>query len=222
MTDRLGPSPQDRYRQDLGAYLAGALEPDERAALEIHLPTCTGCQADLARLAPLPGLLRRLQPADLAVGTGDQPPPSLREGVLSAAAARRRAERRSLRLWRGTALAGLAAAAAVIAVLVMSVGSATAPRVATLKPVALSSARGTADIHARPWGTQIILHLSGLPVGVDCEAWVVTAAGRTPIGSWGPTGTRRADIEVAASVRPRQLALQVTTSTGRALLGYHL
>ncbi len=220
MTDRLGPPPQDRYRLDLGAYLAGALEPEERAALELHLPTCRGCQAELGHLAPLPGLLRRLEPADLAVAR-DRPPPSLREGVLSAAAARRRAERRSLRMWRGAALAGLVAAAAVTAVLVVPAGSSPAPQLA-LEPVALSSARGTADIHVRPWGTQIILHLSGLPAGADCEAWVVTAAGRTPIGSWGPTASRLADIEVATSLRPGQLQLQVTTSTGRALLGYHV
>lgn len=219
MTEQVGP--QDRYRQDLGVYLAGGLEPDERAAIEAHLPTCAGCQADLARLAPLPGLLRRLQAADLGLESAVQPPPSLLEGVLAATAARRRVEQRALRFWRGATLAALAAAAAVTIVLVLPAASPSRFQTAALEPVALSSARGTVDIHPRPWGTQLILNLSGLPAGVECEAWIMSGRTRTPIGTWGPTETHRAEITVATSARSTQLALLITTSTGRTLLAYY-
>jgi anti-sigma factor RsiW len=42
----------------LGAYLLGALDPEERRALEVHLGDCPHCRAELLELAPLPGLLR--------------------------------------------------------------------------------------------------------------------------------------------------------------------
>jgi anti-sigma factor RsiW len=44
----------------LGAYVLGALEREERAALEAHLEVCATCRLELDRLAPLPELLSRL------------------------------------------------------------------------------------------------------------------------------------------------------------------
>jgi hypothetical protein len=48
----------------LGAYLLGALDPADRSEFEEHLNTFPTCQAELLRLAPLPGLLQRLTPED--------------------------------------------------------------------------------------------------------------------------------------------------------------
>jgi hypothetical protein len=48
-----------RESVQLGAYLLGALDPGERAALEAHVAGCADCQAELIAMAPLPGLLRR-------------------------------------------------------------------------------------------------------------------------------------------------------------------
>ena len=42
----------------LGAYLLGALDPEERRAMELHVAGCEHCKAELVELAPLPGLLR--------------------------------------------------------------------------------------------------------------------------------------------------------------------
>ncbi|WP_037607691.1 anti-sigma factor family protein [Streptacidiphilus rugosus] len=42
----------------LGAYLLGALDPEERSALERHIAGCDRCKAELVDMAPLPGLLR--------------------------------------------------------------------------------------------------------------------------------------------------------------------
>ncbi|WP_042386705.1 anti-sigma factor family protein [Streptacidiphilus melanogenes] len=47
-----------RESVQLGAYLLGALDPEERAALEAHISGCAECQAELVAMAPLPGLLR--------------------------------------------------------------------------------------------------------------------------------------------------------------------
>jgi len=46
-------------RQD-GAYLLGALSPQERRTYEEHLANCPICSAALSEVAGLPGLLVRL------------------------------------------------------------------------------------------------------------------------------------------------------------------
>ena len=45
------------WRGDLGAYVVGALEEDERAAMRRHLAACPGCRADYEELL-LAGLPR--------------------------------------------------------------------------------------------------------------------------------------------------------------------
>jgi anti-sigma factor RsiW len=47
-----------RESVSLGAYLLGALDPEERVAMEAHVATCPHCTRELLELAPLPGLLR--------------------------------------------------------------------------------------------------------------------------------------------------------------------
>jgi anti-sigma factor RsiW len=46
----------------LGVYVLGAADASERLRVEAHLPGCAACRAELARLAPLPGLLARVPP----------------------------------------------------------------------------------------------------------------------------------------------------------------
>jgi predicted anti-sigma-YlaC factor YlaD len=46
--------------QELGVYLLGAVEPAQRALVERHLAVCPRCRAELAGLAGLPSLLRRV------------------------------------------------------------------------------------------------------------------------------------------------------------------
>ena len=58
-----------------GAYVVDALDDDERAAFEEHLPGCSDCQAEVTSLREAAALM-----ADDATTT---PPPSLRESVLS-------------------------------------------------------------------------------------------------------------------------------------------
>jgi Putative zinc-finger len=100
------------FTYDDGAYILGALAPAERADYEKHLPTCATCREAVAQLAVLPGLLGRLDPATAAPSM--TAPLTLLPRVLTAAATRRRAERR--RDVRSRIAVGTAAAAVAVAV----------------------------------------------------------------------------------------------------------
>jgi hypothetical protein len=50
-------------RLELGIYLLGAIEPAGRAIVERHLDACPGCREELASLAGLPALMRRIPDA---------------------------------------------------------------------------------------------------------------------------------------------------------------
>jgi anti-sigma factor RsiW len=55
----------------LGAYVLGGLDADERRQFEDHLRGCSRCRRDVADCAPLPALLAKVDPADLAADTTD-------------------------------------------------------------------------------------------------------------------------------------------------------
>ncbi|HWT26293.1 MAG TPA: zf-HC2 domain-containing protein, partial [Solirubrobacteraceae bacterium] len=76
-------------RQQLGAYVLGALERDEAALVSSHLASCPDCAAEHRSLAGLPALL------DLAAGLEVTPPRrALEERVLDAVARERGRRRR--------------------------------------------------------------------------------------------------------------------------------
>ncbi len=104
--------------EDLGAYVLGGLEPESEARVRAHIADCADCRAAHAELAGLPALL------DLAAvaGTGDEDPlpPAIEERLLDRFA-RERGPEKPRRRWRprlalgvGSALAGAAAAFAVL------------------------------------------------------------------------------------------------------------
>src|SRR5579863_5867500 len=47
-------------RQALGVYVLGAIDPAERARVDEHLATCHECREELASLAGLPAMLRKV------------------------------------------------------------------------------------------------------------------------------------------------------------------
>src|SRR3984885_3939887 len=47
-------------RHALGVYVLGAIDPAERTMVDVHLSTCPECREELAGLAGLPALLRRI------------------------------------------------------------------------------------------------------------------------------------------------------------------
>jgi anti-sigma factor RsiW len=63
------------YREDLGAYLLGALTDAERRAFEQHLDECADCRAELERLRPAADALPRSVEQV-------EPPPSLKASLM--------------------------------------------------------------------------------------------------------------------------------------------
>jgi anti-sigma-K factor RskA len=57
-----------RWSEDVAAYMLGALEPEQTAALERHVEGCEHCQAEIRWLAPamqaLPESVARVEPPD--------------------------------------------------------------------------------------------------------------------------------------------------------------
>ena len=48
------------WREELGAYLLGALEADEAERMRLHLAECAACRAEHDELAPLVGMLAKV------------------------------------------------------------------------------------------------------------------------------------------------------------------
>ena len=201
-------------RQLLGVYVVGAIDPAERAQVDLHLAGCPDCREELAGLAGLPALLGRVPFSEAEQIAGF---PSVKTGIfsertgpgglpdagpgdseiltplLAKAAQRRRASR-----WRN-----LAAAAAVA---LIAAGTAIGAIHITQGPVGGSvattshweSAQGTApgtnvtaDVRyrAEPWGTQLSARVSGIAPGTTCQLWVIGAHGQKSLaGSWTVAG----------------------------------
>ena len=71
-------------REELGGYVLGALEPDERDAVAAHLAGCPACAAEHARLAGLPALLRHADGLEIPAA-----PPAVEERLLDRVARER-------------------------------------------------------------------------------------------------------------------------------------
>ena len=193
-----GDVPCAQIRPELGVYLLGGIEPDRRAVVDRHLEACRSCRAELAGLAGLPSLLRRV-PDDMirqlaAHGTVEATP----EPPLNSTLARVTAIRCRSRL--------LAAAAAVIA----AIAAASAVQVlhdATARPpAAVASARAVTvqatnpetgtwaavRYTARPWGTELEVSITGVTPGTRCQLLVTGAQGRAiSAGGWKFTASQQ-------------------------------
>jgi len=177
----------EHVRGDLGAYVLGALEPEEEAAVREHLATCSECAAEHARLAGLPALLSLAGPA----ADAGPPAPALEERVLDAIAGERprRAPRRR-RLLRARVLvpaAALAALAAVAVAVVIALGGdnegPTPGFEVALQPAAGETGSGRALLESADAGIKMRLWVRGLPADpgivyeVQCDApgWSASA-----------------------------------------------
>jgi len=184
------------FRELLGVYVLGAIEPNERSMLDAHLNQCYGCREELAGLAVLPALLHRIPVAEAedmvraSQTSTDQedPAPRALSGLLTDIQARRRTRR--LRTV-------LAAAAAVIVAAsggaVVSTALHESPQVAsTMLDVARAHngvISGVVKYGKSPWGAEIATKVSGIAPGTQCELWVTTADGQSQlVGGWVVAG----------------------------------
>jgi hypothetical protein len=178
------------YRELLGVYVVGAIEPNERSLLEAHLNHCHGCREELAGLAVLPALLHRIPLAEAeelaqsgAMGLDpDDPAPEVLSRMLSDVRARRRSKR--LRVVLAAAAAVIVAASGGVAV---SGALHQHPRVVSIDQ---SSGRqgpvfATVKYSGSPWGTRIWARVTGVPEWTRCKFWVKTVSGHSMlVGGW--------------------------------------
>ena len=178
-------------RNQLGVYLLGAIGPGERAQIEGHLAACPWCREELAGLAGLPGLLRRVPP-DVALharmddANGSPPGPPLDKLITQVMAIRFR--RRLIAVVAAVVIAVAAAAgAAAFHALPAGTTAATTPRW-TGTATGASAATGvsaTVRYAAEPWGTELQVQITGVPAGTRCELTVTNAQGQDiTAGGW--------------------------------------
>ncbi|WP_433293933.1 anti-sigma factor family protein [Pseudonocardia sp. CA-142604] len=203
-------------RTDLGAYLVGSLDPAERAEVEQHLATCIDCRSELTELAPLPGVLGRIDAAE-ARDRLLTPSPDLLSRALAAVDEHGQKERHRLLRWKMAA-----AAAAVVAVL-----AGVLPQLITNgtngTPMAVMTgvtAAGVGTMHQRAWGTAVHLELSGLPPASGYRAYATARDGRTEVAAnWGASPDGRATVIGTTAIPRNELAsIDIRTVDGRRLL----
>ena len=180
-------------RQALGVYVLGAIEPAERAQVDEHLAHCPDCREELASLAGLPAMLRkvpmieaeRLAAPDAEPDATEVPSEEMLESLVARTTNVRRMHR-----WRRVA--------SVAAVIVLAFGGGAAVA-AAMQPSAPASpalhwhtALGSAGrVHLtvmyRPVesGTRTEANVTGLAMGTMCELQAVDRHGHVwALGSW--------------------------------------
>ena len=178
-------------RHALGVYVLGAIDPAERAAVDGHLSTCPECREELAGLAGLPALLRRVpvgEAQQLADDDLDElPGPEVPSDEMLRSLLARAKQARQARRWRGLAaaaavvlVAGVAGAAGASA-LQHSGGAGSGPvathftSVSATDPVTHVAA--TVRYSPRNWGTVLRTRVRNVPAGARCQL-VVTDSSR--------------------------------------------
>jgi hypothetical protein len=208
------------YAPLLGGYVLGALEPEEMEDMRLHLAACPYCGPEADRLAALPGLLDRIEPADV-------PPPALpaevEEAVLDRFARERRETPRPRRpLLRrrplvALAAAGAAALAAALAIALPLGGDDGEQAYASVALRGLADAQdawASAALDSVPAGTRIRLEAHGLPAGrgSEYEVWCIRADGRwVSGGSFRPDRDGVTEAELTAAVQPGDYHRMVVT-----------
>jgi anti-sigma-K factor RskA len=202
----------DFYADWAAAYTLGALDTEDRHVFEAHLGSCAICRAEVADFAALPGLIAKVDPADL-----DHEPDVEMATTIETAAVRQLATmRRRTARWRATALAA-SAAAAVIAVVLFTSGDGSGNGtdnewIAAEVTVAQTE---TAEIGTtiKDFGTEITVELTGLPARDSYVLWTVDNGGAwANVASWAPTPTGTASLVGATSTAAVDLDRIVVTS----------
>ena len=204
-------------REALGAYVLGALEPDERRDLEAHLEGCAACRDELARLSALPPLLDRLT-ADEAAEASLVPPSGMGARATVTTLHEGSRLRRQVWTWRGAT--AVAAAAALVVLLAWAPWSTTTPDRWVLRPAtAAAGVDGTAAALAWEWGTTVELDLEDLPPADRYVVWTVAADGRREqAGTWGRTASGHAYVRGASAIQRGDLAqIEVAEADGAVL-----
>lgn len=205
-----------RYADWDAAYVLGSLSRTERAEYEEHVSTCETCRAAIGELAPIPGLLSRLDPAEAVALLEDAPATA----PVVALEARRRS-------WPIRLLAGAVAAAALIAVavLVPTVGgpSSHAATVALHQTVP-SPLSADVSLTRTSWGTEIAMTCTyAATYGGADDAYGLYVVDRSHhaylVSSWHAGPGEVARTTGSTQLDPTQIAaVQVRNAAGSVLL----
>jgi anti-sigma factor RsiW len=209
-------------RLSLGAYVIGALDPVERADVERHLDTCPACRDELTELAGLPGLLARVDVADVVNGEPAAPAEML-DRLLRAAATERRTSRR-WRVLTAAAVVAIASAGAAATAARIADGDHAPPPAAAVRVLNATDTRShvSARISAQPkaWGTAVRVQLSNVPEGETCSLVVVSRAGQHEVAaSWKVNYSGAVDVDGATAWSAADIAsYDVVTDDGQQLV----
>lgn len=219
-----------QFEHEDGAYVLGALSPEDRAAFERHLPGCPDCARRVRELAGLPGLLARV-PVEII--EPDEPPQPVPDTLLPALVRRVRTTQRR-RTWVATGLVAAAAVVAVGAVGIATLGgdddppqagpsSSSGPSTAPselMQPIGAEPISGWVSLTQVGWGTRLDLTCSYAEEGdggyhdegpPTYTMYVTTADGTEQVASWKGlpgktmhlTGATASDADAITSVEIR-------------------
>jgi len=187
-----------QVRLELGAYLLGAIEPAQRALVNLHLRSCTACRAELSDLAGLPSLLRRV-----AADTASQllyddtlhviAAPPLNTLLRRVAVIRRR---RRILIIATAAIIAVATASGMLAlhatVRPPAAVAAAAWAVTVRGTSPATRARAAVRYTGRPWGTELQVSITGIAPGTRCQLLVIGAGGqKIAAGGWDLAATQQ-------------------------------
>ena len=164
----------DRRRDDIAAYLLGALEPGEAAELERHIAGCAECDEELQRLRPAVQVLpETVEPVEAPAALRGR----LMEQVRSEAVGSRAAPAaHPTPRWRLglRPLVGLAAVALVVAAIGgYAISDSGSGRAKTTTVITGHSPGVTAQmVREGETGTLRLANLHQLPAGKVLQAWV--------------------------------------------------
>jgi hypothetical protein len=171
------------HEHEDGAYVLGALSPEDRVAFERHLPGCPECAQSVRELAGLPGLLARVPVEILDPDTLPMPVPD----TLLPALVREVHRSRRRRTWITAGLVAAAATIAIGAVGVATLGGGDDDTPPSAAPTVGSTVTATATATATPTSAPTAAAVLMTPVGNESiSGWLSL----TQVG-WGT----RLDLE---------------------------
>ncbi|MEU4197325.1 zf-HC2 domain-containing protein [Kribbella sp. NPDC026611] len=183
----------------IGAYVLGALEPEERRETERHLETCATCRVALLQFAPLPGLLHAVPLDDIQAELPEPQPLQL---------VKKKSPRRR---WVLATAASTLVASGLVGWGVLAAGPAEATWTATNGVGGLDT---SAKLTGRAWGTDIQLKLTDLKPDERCMLVVHGKDGASETaGWWAANGHYNANVPASTSIPLQEItSLEVVTA----------